>query len=144
LLEALDRISTVHFERLDAALAEAASDPRAQVAAFIDAHLGLAATADDRMLRCWIDMSGEALRHGEVASPFHMVLERLIDRLEAVIQEGNDTNVFDADARAASCALVSTIQGYLLLAGTSRDLIPRGTASRSTQAMAWGLLIGGS
>ena len=72
-----------HDARLDARLAAAAGDPAAEVAAFIDFHLGLGADADPEALACWIllerrgaaraadraELREGARRHGSSAWP---------------------------------------------------------------------------
>jgi len=140
LLAALELLAAQHEARLDGAMAAAGDTPWAQVEAYINAHLGLTATADAQALKSWIDVSSEALRQPEVQAPFRAILLSLTGRLAGVIERGVREGVFNADPPAASAALVATIQGYLLLAGTARDVIPHGTAALSTIAMARGLL----
>jgi TetR/AcrR family transcriptional repressor of bet genes len=141
LLAALRGLVTTHRARLEERLARAAGDPVAEVAAFIDFHLGLGADADPETLACWILFSGEALRDRLVQAELSTALEGIARRLAAVIQRGVEAKVFSADAiDAAASALVATIQGYFVLAATARSLIPKGSAASSTKKMAEGLL----
>ena len=140
LLAAVELLAQQHEARLDGAMAAADSAPWAQVEAYINAHLGLTATADAQALKSWIDVSSEALRRPEVQAPFRVIVTGLTARLATIIEQGVDEGVFTADPAAASAALVATIQGYLLLAGAAREVIPHGTAALSTIAMARGLL----
>src|SRR5262245_52255763 len=69
LLAALRDLVARHNDTLESRLA-AAGDPVAEVAAFIDLHLGLGADADPEALACWILLSGEALREPRVRIEF--------------------------------------------------------------------------
>lgn len=141
LLAALRELVARHDARLDARLGEAGDDPVAQVAAFIDFHLGLGADADAEALACWILLSGEALREPKVRVEFGKALEGTAARIAAVIQRGIEQKLFTCDSvEAAASALVATLQGYFVLAATARSLIPRGSAAASTKRMASGLL----
>ena len=140
LLAALDLLAHRHYERLDAALAAAPGAPRARGGAYRAAPHGRPPAADSRALRCWIDVSSEALRRPAVQAPFRDVLAALAGRLEAIIADGVAAGAFRADPAAAAAALLATIQGYLLVAGPARELIPYGSAARSAMAMARGLL----
>jgi TetR/AcrR family transcriptional repressor of bet genes len=141
LLAALAELVARHDARLAARVEAAGDDPIAEVAAFIDVHLGLGADADPEALACWILLSGEALREPKVRAGFHQALAGMIVRLEAIIARGITERAFACSAAApAATALLATIQGYFVLAATARPLIPRGSAAASTKAMAEGLL----
>jgi TetR/AcrR family transcriptional repressor of bet genes len=141
LLVALEQLVARHEKNLDEYLSTAGSDPVRQVAAFIDLHLGLGATADPEALACWVLISGEALRQPEVGVEFDKAIARLIERLRTIIQRGIDDGSFACnDAEAAAAAIFATIQGYLVLAAAARRRIPRGSAAPSTLAMTSGLL----
>jgi TetR/AcrR family transcriptional regulator, transcriptional repressor of bet genes len=142
LLAALEELSTRHLSRLDARLAEQA-EPRAQLHALIDFHLGLGADADPEALACWILLSGEALRDAKVRARFEEALKRVAERLSAIIHGGVTSGVFSCHAPpAAASALLATLQGYFVLAATARDTIPKGSAAAMTKRMAHGLLGG--
>jgi TetR/AcrR family transcriptional repressor of bet genes len=141
LLAALDDLVTGHASRLAARLESAGNEPAAQIAAFIDFHLGLGADADPEALACWILLSGEALREPKVRIGFQEAIAATVDRLAEVIREGVARRVFTCSSvDAAASALVATIQGYFVLAATARSVIPKGSAARATREMAEGLL----
>jgi TetR/AcrR family transcriptional repressor of bet genes len=141
LLAALSELVARHERRLDEALTSASSSAAAQVATFIDLHLGLGANAAPDELACWILISGEALRQPAVQRDFTDALAGLTKRLESIIDAGCGSGSFArANASEAAAAIVATIQGYFVLAAVSPALIPRGSAYRSTLRMAEGLL----
>jgi TetR/AcrR family transcriptional repressor of bet genes len=141
LLLALDRLVARHVAGLEARLAQVEGDPAAELDAFIDFHLGLGADADPEALACWILLSGEALREPKVSDDLERGLRLLTDRLSQLIAAGVSQGVFTCTrVDAAASALLATIQGYFMLAGTARDLIPKGSAAACTKQMAAGLL----
>jgi len=143
LLAALEDLVARHEAKLDARLEAANGDPVAQVAAFIDLHLGIGTDSDPEALACWVLLSGEALREPKVRAGYARALERLAKRLEDVVRRGIAGGVFSCEplgAGAAASALVATIQGFYTLAATARSVIPKGTAAASTRRMAKGLL----
>jgi TetR/AcrR family transcriptional regulator, transcriptional repressor of bet genes len=141
LLLALGRLVARHVSGLEARLAQAEGDPAAELDAFIDFHLGLGADADPEALACWILLSGEALREPKVREDLERGLRLLTDRLSRLIGAGVNRGVFTcARVDAAASALLATIQGYFMLAGTARHLIPKGSAAVCTKQMAAGLL----
>src|SRR5262245_38836428 len=141
LLAALQDLVATHDAGLEARLAEAGGDPAAEVAAFLDFHLGLGADADPETLACWILLSGEALRENKVRVEFEKALAATATRLASVIRRGVELGVFACDhAESAASALVASIQGYFVLAATARKIIPRGSAAKSAKQMAEGLL----
>jgi TetR/AcrR family transcriptional repressor of bet genes len=142
LLAALEELSARHLAALDARLSEH-PEPRAQLHALIDFHLGLGADADPEALACWILLSGEALRDGKVRARFERSLSQVTDRLAAIIRAGVASGAFACNAPpAAASALLATLQGYFVLAATARPLIPKGSAAAMTKRMAHGLLGG--
>jgi len=141
LLAALRDLVARHMSNLERRLGEAAGDPPSELAAFIDVHLGLGADADPEALACWILLSGEALRDQTVRTEFAEALASIAAGAAAIIRRGVEQRAFRCEAPdAAAAALVATIQGYFVLAATARDVIPRGSAARSTIEMAEGLL----
>jgi len=141
LLAALRGLVARHDSKLEARLGKAGSDPAAEVAAFIDFHLGLGADADPEALACWILLSGEALREPKVRVEFEKALEGTVARIAEVIRRGVEQRVFVCDSvDATASALVAAIQGYFVLAATARAIIPKGSAAASTKRMAEGLL----
>jgi len=141
LLAALRDLVSRHDANLSARLEGASGDPIAEVAAFIDFHLGLGSDADPEALACWILLSGEALRAQKVRVEFARALEMTATRLADAIRSGVQQKAFICESiDAAASALVATIQGYFVLAATARTVIPKGSAAASTKRMAEGLL----
>ncbi|HET9954395.1 MAG TPA: TetR/AcrR family transcriptional regulator [Polyangiaceae bacterium] len=141
LLAALEQLVARHVERLDAALATHGADPTRELAEFLDMHLGTGAKADPEALRCWVLLSGEALRDEEVRSAFERSLAEILKRLQVIIERGRAVSVFRCEsAMAAAAALFALIQGYFVLAATARETIPRGSAAACARQMAQGLL----
>ncbi len=141
LLAALGELVARHDAHLEARLSQAGGDPIAEVAAFINFHLGLGADADAEALACWILLSGEALREPKVRVEFARALAATIARIAAIIRAGVQRRVFVCNSiDAAASALVAAVQGYFVLAATARAAIPRGSAAVSTMRMAEGLL----
>jgi TetR/AcrR family transcriptional repressor of bet genes len=141
LLAALHDLVSRHDANLRARLEILDGDQIAEVAAFIDFHLGIGADADPEALACWILLSGEVLRARKVRVAFARALEKTVSRLAGVIRRGVDEGLFVCDSvEAAASALVAAIQGYFVLAATARAVIPKGSAAASTKQMAEGLL----
>ncbi len=141
LLVALQELVVLHTDHLDRHLAPLDDDPHEQMAAFIDFHLGLGTDASPEILASWLVLSGEALRQRKVRKAFAEAVAKWVQQLVGIIEQGNREGLFDCvQPAAAAAALMSTIQGYFVLGATARDQIPRGSAARSTKAMAEGLL----
>lgn len=141
LLAALHALAARHAQRLTARLQEAGDDPAAEVVAFIELHLGLGADADREALSCWVLLAGEALRDSRVRGEYEKVITALVARLGEIIERGIARRVFAcASAAAAASALFSAVQGYFVLAATTRSVIPAGSAAPATRLMAEGLL----
>jgi TetR/AcrR family transcriptional repressor of bet genes len=141
LLAALADLVARHDAGLEDRLQRANRDPIAEVAAFIDFHLGLGADADPEALACWILLSGEALREPKVRVDFEKALATTTARIAEVIQRGVEQRVFVCESvDGAAASLVAAIHGYFVLAATAGSVIPKGSAALSTKRMAEGLL----
>jgi len=141
LLAALEELTTRHEARLEVVLGSAPDDPVEQVRIFLDFHLGLGAAADPTALACWVAIGGEALKQPDVQARYAASLEATTGRLLEIIENGIKSGQFRCpEPAAAASALVAVIQGYFVLAATSRELIPRGSAAESAMKMAEGLL----
>jgi TetR/AcrR family transcriptional regulator, transcriptional repressor of bet genes len=143
LLAALHDLVTRHDKNLEARLARAGGDPIAEIETFIDFHLGLGADADPQALACWVLLSGEALREHKVRAEFEKALRAMVAKVRETVRRGVQQRSFACDsthADAAASALVAVIQGYFVLAATAREVIPKGSAARSTRQMAEGML----
>jgi TetR/AcrR family transcriptional regulator, transcriptional repressor of bet genes len=141
LLESLRLLAARHAAAVEAHLVAAAGDPAAEVARFIDVHLGLGATADPQALACWVMLGGEALRQPEVQVLYEAAIAALVARLSGAIRRGMTAGLFGCDdADVAASALVAAIQGYFVLSVTARSVIPPGSAAVATKRMAEGVL----
>jgi TetR/AcrR family transcriptional regulator, transcriptional repressor of bet genes len=141
LLAAMRLLIAEHADLLETELARAAPDPAAQVAAFIDLHLGLGQHSNPDALLCWVQLGAEALRQRKVRTEFEAALAATTARLTEVIQRGVTARRFTCgDAQAAAAAVVATIQGYFAVAAAARALIPAGSAAPCTLRMTEGLL----
>jgi TetR/AcrR family transcriptional repressor of bet genes len=139
LVEAVRALARKHASVLDAALA--GSDAPAQLAAFVDVHLGLGAHADAEALAAWVVVVAESLRDKKVRAEVEAVLADMIRRLADVLQRGHAAKHFACrDVDAAAAAIVATIQGYFTVAATARGLIPSGSAAGCTLRMVEGLV----
>lgn len=140
LLQALDTLANAHAARLDAAFAEA-GDPLAQIAAFIDVHVGLGAHADPRALACWVAMGAEATRQPAVRIAYAAAVDGLTGRLVQALTEAKDAGLIaHPEPKSAAMALYAVTQGYFELGAAAPDCIPPGSAAPSVRAMANGLL----
>jgi TetR/AcrR family transcriptional repressor of bet genes len=148
LVEVVRAIAETHERALDRASArdagagsKAASDPVRELVAFIDVHLGLGAHADADLLACWVLVVAEALREKRVRVEVERVIAALTARVVDILERGNAAKAFTcADVPAAAAALIAIIQGYFAVAATARDVIPSGSAARSTLRMMEGLV----
>lgn len=123
-------------------LASGATGPAQSIDAIIDFYLGLGASAKPDVLACWIALSGEALRHKAIGKVFEGALTDIHQLASEQIAEGIRQEIFarGIEADAAAAALVAAIQGYFVLAGTARQLIPKGSAARTVKQMMKGIL----
>jgi len=141
LLTALHTLVEQHNAALDERLGGFSDDPRKQLEAFIDLHLGLGADRNPEALACWILISGEALRSSEVQHEFEQAIISVREHLVTIIQKGVSQSIFHCEhVEAAASAILAAIQGYFVLAATARNTIPHGSAAVSTRHMALGLL----
>lgn len=141
LIATLTDLVDEHRQRVAHALERAGSSELAKLAAFIDVHLKLGATADATTLASWLVISGEAMRRDEVRAGFRAAIAETVERVEALIQACVEADECQCDdPQAAAAALVAVIQGYFVLSVNARGYIPKGTAARSVKAMAEGLI----
>ena len=136
----VDQLAARHADRLHRALASAGEDPRNRMAAFIDAHLSLE-SARPEARAVWTALCGEALRSPTVRLAFRRGVETARAPLLAIIEDGVATGHFSCpDAGAIAGALLAMINGYLVLAATTEDVVPRGSAARACRRAAAGML----
>jgi TetR/AcrR family transcriptional repressor of bet genes len=141
LVAAVEELGKDYDARLDRLLARAAGDSRAELRAFVEAHLHVGSDADAETLACWIDMSSEAVREQQVEMAVGQVMWRAYSRLRDIIVRGRERRVFVcAEPQVATVGILAAIHGYFVLSATARTLIPPGSATRATLAMCDGLL----
>jgi TetR/AcrR family transcriptional repressor of bet genes len=140
MVAAIRLLADRHLAALDRALARA-GEPAAQVAAFIDVHLGLGAHADPEALACWVLIGAEAMRERRIHVEYERALTEITRRLIPIVERGVAAQTFArVDPAAAAAALVAVVQGYFVVAAAARAAIPAGSAAESTCRMAEGLL----
>ncbi len=142
-LEAMvDSLVARHLARLDDALEAAGHEPLVRVNAFLDFHLAAGAAADPESLAVWVALSGEAITSATVRARFAQALGALRDRLHFCIADGQRKRLFvRGDPAAFAAALLSTIEGALVIAATARELLPPRSAATCARRMAEGLLL---
>ena len=144
LVAAVRAIAARHERALAEALARVRGTEARELVVFVEVHLGLGAHADPELLACWVLALAEAIRDPTVRVEVQAVLSSLRQRVVDIVQRGTMSGVFHCtDAPAAAAALVAIIQGYFAVAATARDIIPSGSAARSTLRM-MEPLVGGS
>jgi TetR/AcrR family transcriptional repressor of bet genes len=140
LLAVLEHVMTTHLGLVEKAIDDAAGNPRNQLVAFIELHLGLDHANRER-LACWIAISAESLKQPSVHHAYQRWVTRLTSLLEGVVRRGVEVNAFHtSEVNAAASAIHATIQGYFLISATCPGSIPRGTAAHCTLKMALALL----
>ncbi len=142
LLLALERLGQRQEARVTARVEAAGDDPRAQLDAWLEAHLGVASAAPVD-LACWVMAGGEALRDPEVRRVHASVVVASVDGLTRIVRRGIAAGVFQAtkpEARAIAVALGALVQGYFTVASVAPELPPAGSALKAARAMAGGLL----
>ncbi len=140
LLEVLKVIASRHDKRLEGKLCKQAKAPTKRLEAYIDFHLSLE-DGDPELLVCWIVLTGEALRRKAVRTAYNKSVEKSNQVLEDIIQDGLNNKTFNCpNVKAAVGAITAAIQGYFVLATTTPDFIPAGSAAESVKKMAKGLL----
>jgi TetR/AcrR family transcriptional repressor of bet genes len=141
LLAATRSLVAEHAALLDRELARAGADPLAQLAAFLDVHLGVGRHANPDALACWVQLGAEALRQRQVRRELDAALVAVTDRLVAIVRRGHACGALRcADPLAAAAAILAVIQGYFALATSARALIPSGSAAACATRMTEGLL----
>jgi TetR/AcrR family transcriptional repressor of bet genes len=144
LLAAMREVLAEHAALLDAELRRAAGatgDPAAELAAFLDVHLGLGAHSNPDALAFWIQLGGEAQRQRKVRGELAAALTATAERLVEILRRGAARRVFRCpEPAAAAAALLALVEGYFSLATAARPLVPSGSAAGCAQRMAEGLL----
>ena len=141
LLELVRVLQAQHLSELGERVSAAGDDARAQLDALIDYLLAHGRDKNQDALFCWITLAGEALSKEPVREEYERTLDQIHRRIREVIELGEAQGVFTTDQTdGASAALLALVQGYFVVAGTARRLIPSGSAAPSARAMMRGLL----
>ena len=146
LLVALERLARRQSERVEARLAGAGPSPRAQLDAWLRAHLEVGA-GDPVGLACWVMAGGEALRDHVVQRAHAGVMAASLEGLTGIVTRGLAEGEFavregPAGGRAAAVAIGALVQGYFVLAAVAPGVTPAGSALEAARQMADGLLGG--
>ncbi|MEZ4360487.1 MAG: TetR/AcrR family transcriptional regulator [Kofleriaceae bacterium] len=141
LVAAMRSLLAEHAALLERELTRAGPDPLAQLAAFLEVHLGLGRHANPTALACWLQLSAEALRQRQVRRELEAALRAISARLVEIVQRGRASGALTCDdPRAAAASIVALIQGYFSLAAAARPLLPSGSAAACATRMTEGLL----
>jgi TetR/AcrR family transcriptional repressor of bet genes len=140
LVAALRELGARHASNLEACLTPD-GDAIVELSRFVDLHLSTGSSADPETLACWILFSGEALRQPKVRNEYEKILQASISCVSELIRRGIKQKLLRCDApESAAVALVATIEGYFVMAGTARKLIPKGSAAKTTKRMLEGIV----
>ncbi len=142
MLDLLGRLVDQQQAALDKQL-EAASGPRAELDALVDAFLAVGNNARPEAVASWVTIGTEAIRQPELAEAFAAALGTFGDQFDRVLAAGIDEGVFDpGDLSRQACvaAILATIEGYFTLAAIDRSIVPAGSAAPATRRMLAGLL----
>ena len=143
--ESKQELLTALFEELAERLVarytalKAAGDggPRADLDAFVAAHLGLGADADESSVAAWVALSGEALHNEERSARLEARIAADLGVLEDIVKRILDgEGKRKAGAKAIAAAIFSAIQGAFFLGVATPKLIPRGFAAPAIQRWA--------
>lgn len=117
------------------------SDPKSELAAYIDAHLALGSGANPQAVACWICIGAAAVNQPEIRSIYQEATENQVTILEGLCEkvlraEGRKTR----QKREIALGITAAIEGSYRLLVSAPDMIPRGFASPTVKAMAFGLI----
>ncbi|MFO0723118.1 MAG: TetR family transcriptional regulator C-terminal domain-containing protein [Myxococcota bacterium] len=124
-------------QRFQAAKEAQDPGPRAELDAFIDAHLLLGADPDETAVAAWVSLSAEALHNEELRARLSerlgVELSTLEDIVRRILEEEGKRRT---GARAIAAAIYASIQGAFYLGVAAPKLVPRGFASPSVKRWA--------
>ena len=140
LLAVVDRLARTVDARF-AIRSSSASSPRAELHAYVDAHLAEGSDADPAAVACWVALGAEALAQPEVRAAYGRVVEEDLERLVDIVrrtlkEEGGRAR----EARRIAAGLFAAIEGAFRLAAIAPGVIPAGSAAKTVRAMSDGLL----
>lgn len=117
------------------------SDPKSELAAYIDAHLALGTGANPKAVACWICIGAAAVHQPEIRLIYQEATENQVTILEKICEkvlraEGRKTR----QKREIALGITAAIEGSYRLLVSAPDMIPKGFASPTVKAMAFGLI----
>ncbi len=118
--------------RVDTRL-EAASTPWARLEAVVDAYLALGEGADPLVVRCWVQITAEALGQPEVAELWRGALERQRTELAQAVEAVAAAEGTEVDVAEVVAVVQSLVAGAWQLAATGAQ-VPQGFAAPATRA----------
>ncbi len=133
----------LHLVRLVDARFQSAvkSDPKSELAAYIDAHLALGTGANPTAVACWICIGAAAVNQPEIRTIYQEATENQIDILEGISErvlrfEGRKVR----QKREIALGITAAIEGSYRLLISAPNMIPKGFAAPTVKAMALGLI----
>lgn len=141
LLALVDDLTGRAEARMEERLAEAGDDPRARLAALLDALLATGRGSDPAAVACWTLVGADAIRHPAVRAAYQAFVTQTVARLRrALLTACRAEGRSGAGAGAIAAGLMATVEGYFGLSAAVPGLVPPGTAAATAQRIAFGLL----
>ncbi|CAN5626918.1 hypothetical protein BH10CYA1_BH10CYA1_43000 [soil metagenome] len=116
-------------------------DPKSELAAYIDAHLALGTGANPTAVACWICIGAAAVNQPEIRVIFQEATANQVTTLEGICER-----ILRADGRQVrqkreiALGITAAIEGSYRLLISAPNMIPKGFASPTVKAMAFGLI----
>ena len=128
-------------QRRYAARREGAASARAELDAFVDAHLALGDDADPEAVAAWVVIGTTALHDEVVGHVYAEAIEGRVREAEARLRAAAQADGYRSRSmRRQAAALVAAIEGYYRLSAAVPSVIPSGSAAKMVRAMIDGLL----
>lgn len=139
LLAAIDELDRRVAERWQARRVKA-SDARAQLFAYLDAHVALGRGADPAAVASWVVIGAEAVRDAEVRAAYERVVSEKLRLLEALVKAAlGEAGREPRAAPSIAAALLSAVEGAYRLAVVAQAT-PSGFAAPMLRQIADGLV----
>jgi TetR/AcrR family transcriptional repressor of bet genes len=139
LLALVEHIGNLVEQRFDAR--KPGDDPLKQLDALIDAHLALGEDADRAAVGAWVAIGTEAMRQTQVREVYEKVVERELERFEAIVTAVlREREQSTRNAANIAAGILSSIEGAYRLASAAPAAMPGGFAAPAVRAMARGAL----
>lgn len=140
LLALVDELIEAAWARVTARTVEACT-PRERLAALVDGLLGVGPDTEPTTIRAWSFLGAEALKSEEVASAYQAFLAEMTTHFRRALGEALDAeNRSQRELGAMSIGLVATVEGFIRVSTAAPGVVPAGSASRTLQRMAFGLV----